>query len=199
MAPNSHKSNESNSEVILKLGKFTVFFVLLKYGKLHCYTYQLVDSEFELMSTEQVNKKFAFSNNNVQTKPRVNSTPIAMTSPLASHSQTHFSIPVEDLRLDDELVRAHEFVEKAIDETELNDSREKLKRAESIAENQAILEINLDHKLLEQNVEILVYSKFMSKSIFDKLMVNVLPIYIYGIIQDKLSEEVKMFYSNFQT
>jgi hypothetical protein len=151
------------------------------------------------MSTEQVNKKFAFSNNNVQTKPRVNSTPIAMTSPLASHSQTHFSIPVEDLRLDDELVRAHEFVEKAIDETELNDSREKLKRAESIAENQAILEINLDHKLLEQNVEILVYSKFMSKSIFDKLMVNVLPIYIYGIIQDKLSEEVKMFYSNFQT
>jgi hypothetical protein len=175
-----------------------VKFFFVKYGKLHCYTYQLVDSEFELMSTEQVNKKFAFSNNNIQstsqTKPRVNSTPIAMSNPTSNSASTHFSIPIEDLRLDSELVKAHEFVEKARDEAELSDFREKLKRAESIAENQAILEINLDHKLLEQNVEILVYSKFMSKTIFDKLMVNILPIYIYGIIQDKLSDEVGFFF-----
>ena len=145
------------------------------------------------MSSEQVNKKFAFSNVNslrgTDSTPSIHTSPITRSNPGTS-SAASFSIPLEDLRLDDDLVKAHEFLDNAKDEAELNDVRKKLKEIESIAENQAILEINLDHKLLEQNVEILIYSKLMSKLIFDKLMVNVLPIYVYGIIENKLSEEV---------
>lgn len=172
-------------------------FIRIKYAKLNCYTYQLVDSEFELMSPEQVNKKFVFgaastvsgSSSRTSSTSRSSSTsPISMSNPLAS-SPTNFCIPVEDLRLDTDLARAHDFVDQATNESELNHLTEKLKQVESLAENQAILEINLDHKLLEQGVEILVYSKQMSKLVFEKLMVNMLPIYVYGIIENKLSEQ----------
>jgi hypothetical protein len=173
--------------------------IRIKYGKTHCYTYHLVESDFELMSTEQINKKFSFSQNipsgsskssaNMPTQA-INTSPISIANPLLTSQAPNFSIPIEDLRLDNDLVQAHRRMSNARDEAELNDLKEKLKRCESIAENQAILEINLDHKLLEQNVEILVHSKHMPKSIFDKLMHNILPIYVYGIIESKLSPEV---------
>ena len=167
---------------------------------------QLVETEFEIMSSEQLNKKFTFSGN---TPPSNYSSFSNSTSGVrdrsfgSSNSSSHmyglsipivsssnFVIPVEDLRLDTNLIEAHQQLESAgNDVTQIADAKLKLELAEANAENQAILEINLENYLLEANVEILVHSKYMPQSIFEKLTQHSTIVYLYGITSNQLSEE----------
>lgn len=167
----------------------TCKFNFTKHGRISGYSYHLVDSDFEVMTSEQLNKKLSFTN--VIKSPNVKTSPISMSNPLISSTstptQSNLTIPIEDLRLDESIVRARESFENAADSGEKEDAREKLTKAESIAENQAILEITLEHRLLEQNVDMLIYSKSM-KHVFEKLSANIIPVYIYGIIGSKLSD-----------
>jgi hypothetical protein len=200
-------------------------FIKIKYGKLASYTFQLVDSEFELMSSDHMNKKFTFTSSsssssisqslskslnapqttlskslssrsiqtsNSFTNQSISISPNSQTSgAFFSSSSSNFTIPIEDLCLDKSLIDARNDLNNAKTDLEIDEARQNLEKAESIAENLAILEINLDNKLLENNVEILVYSSSMSKSIFEKLTQNMIPIYLYGIIDNKLSEKVR--------
>ena len=211
-------------------------FVKIKYSKLASYTFQLVDSEFELMSSDHMNKKFTFTSsssgssisqslsksfNAPQTtlSKSLSSKSMQTSNSLTNHSlsvspssqsagvgagvgtsfsssSSNFTIPIEDLCLDKSLIDARNNLNNAKTDLEINEAKQKLEEAESVAENLAILEVNLDNRLLENNVEILVYSSSMSKSVFEKLTQNMIPIYLYGIIDNKLSEKVNynLFY-----
>ena len=49
----------------------------------------------------------------------------------------------------------------------------------------------MNSKLLENNVEIIVHSWSMKKSILENLLKDAIPVYLYGIIDNNLSEKVK--------
>lgn len=174
------------------------------------------------MSSGQINKKFTFTtpvkpalsrskasesklnNNNSNSSPKsVAATMQQSTNMQQSNSQqnllanaatssSNFTIPIEDLRLDPSLTQARLGLDSAHTEAEVSDAKQKLASIEAVAENQAILEVTLDLKLLENSVEILVHSKSMNKSILEFLSVDIIPVYIYGIIENKLSEQVRV-------
>ena len=99
-----------------------------------------------------------------------------------------FSLSLENVRIQDSVSLAKQNLDQAETECERQIALEQIKLAESNAENQAILEITLDQKLLEQNVEILVHNKSICQSSFDKLIQNSIVIYIYSIIESELNE-----------
>lgn len=104
------------------------------------------------------------------------------------NSSSNFEIPLEALCLDDISVKTnHQFEISSPDER--NDNR-KIEFLQTDADNQAILEVTLDLKILENNVEIILHSQYMSISIFDYLLHNVFPIFLYGIVENQLSEKV---------
>jgi hypothetical protein len=166
------------------------------------------------MSSEQLNKKFTFSS---LTPPSTissfsNSSSVrdksfekfnyskcthgyGLSIPLNNSSSSNFFIPLEDLRLDENVSLAHREIKLAAGDASLIEAaKAKLELADTIAENQAILEINLENYLLEENVEILVHSKYMPQAIFEKLIQNTTPVYLYGITSDQLNEEVVQNY-----
>lgn len=102
----------------------------------------------------------------------------------------NFTIPIDDIKLDKDLIDAKETMEQVNEEAEFAMAKAKVEDLEAIAENQAIFEIHLNHPLLLQNVEILIYSKHMSKAIFDKLTQNTTPFFLYGIFDNKLTNQV---------
>ena len=107
-------------------------------------------------------------------------------------------MPVEDLRLEASLIAAHAELKRARSCLETEAAAAKISLAESIAENQAILEINLDSGLLQQSVEILVRSDYMSEAVFETLVQNTTPIFVYGITDGQLNEEDLLFVAKFQ-
>lgn len=159
------------------------------------------------MSSDQLNKKFTFTE---LTPPSIsysssnsyyrdasyekfnsslkNSQTYGLAVPIGSSS--NIKIPLEDLQLGKGLLDAHNELKNAENETEIAAAKLKVELAESSAENQAILEISLENSLLEQNVEILIHSKYMPDSIFENLIQDTIPIYLYGITTDKLNTEV---------
>lgn len=167
-----------------------------------------METEFEIMSTEQANKNFAFTEITPSSKLSTFSGLSFKSSDLSfeknntsrsSHccdslspivSSSNFQIPLEDLRLENTLIEAYKESKNAKTEIEETAARIKIELAKSIAENQAILEISLDNPLLEENVEILVKSKYMPEKIFETLIQDVKPIFIYGITTNQLNEEV---------
>ena len=106
-------------------------------------------------------------------------------------SSSNFTIPIEDLRLDKDHVDAYKQMHCAKNEFDLNEAVLKMHVAATNAENHAILEINLDNRLLEQNCEIIIHSKYMPHSQFEKLTQNTIPIYLYGITGNQLNRQVK--------
>lgn len=138
-----------------------------KHGKITSFSYQLVDSDFEVMTSDS--------------KPNMNN---LFTAPSAST----FSLSLEDVRIQDSVSKAKKKLDQAESECERQIALEQIKSAECNAENQAILEITVDQKLLEQNVEILVHNKSICQSSFDKLIQNSIVIYIYSIIESELNE-----------
>ena len=180
-----------------------IYEICIKYGKLTSYTLQLVETEFEIMSSDQANKKFAFT----EMTPPSNLSSFGGLSyksrelslekynkSKSSHgcgsSSSSFQIPLEDLRLENTFIEAYMAFNHAKTEIETTAARIKIDLAKSIAENQAILEISLDNCLLDENVEILVKSKYMPETIFETLIQDVIPIFLYGITTNHLNEEV---------
>lgn len=218
-----------------------------KHGKIGGYTYQLVDSEFEVMSRKQLDKKFTFSNfhlpfspfkskssekldkNGPKTTPNKPATNTSSSNPFMFKSSTNnatnqnnnhhnhhhhniqsssnFTIPIDELRIDKNLIdQHHEHVENVVvddnqnqnetnydydePEKDIENKKTSSKQETCAAENQAILEVTLDVRLLEHNVEVYVYSKYMNKTILDSLSSNIIPVYLYGIMEDKLGEDV---------
>ena len=60
----------------------------------------------------------------------------------------------------------------------------------SNAENQAIIEISIDCKLLENDCDLIIYSNTMQKCIYEKLSQNIIPIYLYAIIDNQINQKV---------
>ena len=162
------------------------------------------------MSSDQLNKKFTFtgltpptisysSSNSYykdQSYDKFNSSSSFKNSPtyglsVPIGSSSNIKIPLEDLQLGKGLLDAYEELRKSESETETTSANLKIEMAESSAENQAILEISLENSLLEQNVEILIHSKYMPGSIFETLIQDTIPIYLYGITTDQLNSEVR--------
>lgn len=164
------------------------------------------------MSSEQLNKKFTFATPSKQvsslpgTNTRVgmskSNSPKNSSSSLSKSSQnqllvgssnnssSNFTIPIDVLRLDEGLIRARTRVDEAKTLAEIDAARDRLVEVEAIAENHAILEVTLDLKLLENNFEILVHSRSMKKSILECILADVIPVYVYGIIEPQLSDQV---------
>ena len=105
-------------------------------------------------------------------------------------TSSNFTIPLDVLRLDESLQKAREQVELASSAAELSEAKRKLGIVEAVAENHAILEVTLDLKLLENNVEILMHSRSMNPSILDTLLADVIPVYVYAIIESRMSPQV---------
>ncbi len=165
------------------------------------YTLQLVETEFEIMSSEQLNKKFTFTSmsppssvssfsNSFKPFEKFNSLKSGHNYGLAVPivSSNNFKIPLEDLQLGRSLIDAHIQLAQATDGLEQTAAKLNIELAEAIAENQAILEINLENFLLEENVEILIHSKYMPDTIFESLIQETIPIYLYGITGNQLSQ-----------
>lgn len=110
-----------------------------------------------------------------------------------SKISTNFTIPIEALCLDESLIKAQVQVEKAITDEEIFNANNQLTAVEHVAENHAILEATMNLKLLENNVEIIVHSWSMKKSILEYLLEDAIPVYFYGIIDSNLSEKVIVF------
>jgi len=164
------------------------------------------------MSSEQLNKKFTFATPGKQPSSTrsgsKNTSPKDSTSSLVSpqqqpvppllitasnNSSSNFTIPLEALRLDESLISARAKVDNEANEEELIEAKKQLDAVEAIAENHAILEVTLDLKLLENNVEILVHSRSMNKSILEFLLADVIPVYVFGIIDSQLNEQVRNY------
>jgi hypothetical protein len=96
------------------------------------------------------------------------------------------------------LIAAHAALKRARSRLETEAAAAKINLAESIAENQAILEVNLDSCLLQQSVEILVRSDCMSEAVFETLVQNTTPIFLYGITESQLNEEELLFVAKFR-
>ena len=168
-----------------------------KYGKIPSYSYQLVESDFEIMSSKQLIKKSENSSQNTHGLGELSSnesTSPNKTTRLINNTVElnpfNFTIPIDDIKLDKDFVHAKETMKQVNEESEFAMAKAKVEDLEAIAENQAIFEIHLNHPLLLQNVEIVIYSKHMSKSIFDKLTQNTIPFYLYGIFDNKLTNQV---------
>jgi septin family protein len=115
--------------------------IKIKFSRSSNYTFQLIDSDFELMSSSDLKKPLQTNNNG---------------------TNGGFHISIDDLRIEDQ----------------------------QNIENQAIIEIGVDSKLLEYECDIIIYSNTMQKSIFEKLSQNIIPIYIYAIIDNQLDKQV---------
>ena len=102
----------------------------------------------------------------------LNQTPTTMMSHHQQQTTQSFQIPVDDLRI-------------SVDNNSNLNSEDS-----SNAENQAIIEIAVDCKLLEYECDLIIYSNTMQKSIYEKLSQNIIPIYIYAIIDNQLSKQV---------
>ena len=77
--------------------------------------------------------------------------------------------------------------QQPIFEVSINDLRMKNNKN---AENQAIIEIGIDSKLLEYDCDLILYSNRMQKCIYEKLSQNTIPIYLYAILDNQLSHQV---------
>lgn len=165
------------------------------------------------MHSEQINQKFTFSSsgkqlisslsssNSININAKQNSSrKIPKNHSLNEHIEKssntsyNFTIPFEALRLDRPLIKKLTQVENAITLEGLQEANSKLADAESIAENHAILEVNLDSKLLENNIEILVFSRYMNSSILESLLKNCIPIFLYVIKDNELSKKVTILF-----
>lgn len=167
-----------------------------------------METDFEIMSSDQTNKKFAstemttpsnlssFGGLSFKSKElsfeKYNTSKLSHECGSSSPTVSSFQIPLENLRLENTLIEAYKAFNHAKSEIETTVARTKIELAESIAENQAILEISLDNSLLEENVEILVKSKYMPETIFETLIKDVIPIFLYGITTNQLNEEVTL-------
>lgn len=161
------------------------------------------------MRNQQINKKSTFTTQNNQKitskleKDLTSSHIFNSATLLSTSSQTqmkgstnhgnknsscNFEIPLEALCLDDIPVKTNYQFE--ISDTDERTDNRKLEFLQTDADNQAILEVTLDLKILENNVEIILHSQYMSNSIFDYLLHNVFPIFLFGIVENQLSEKV---------
>jgi hypothetical protein len=170
----------------------------------------MIDPDFEVMKNDYISGKYVDSvsahSSSLSTSPFVSVSNECLTptkskksgfnSPslnsfgFSSTQHSSFSISINDLFLDNDVVDAFKSMRNAQTDTERDCALMKLKQSELVAENQAIVEINIDNKLLEQNAEILVYSKYASNTVYERLFEGITPIYLYGIIDKKLSIEV---------
>ena len=105
---------------------------------------------------------------------------------------TSFKIPSENIKLEKSLIDAHIELSESRTEIEKEACQAKIDNSSNMAENQAILEVNLAHPLLEENVEILIHSEHMSETIFNSLLLEKIPIYLYGITSEQLNQKVIM-------
>ena len=118
--------------------------VKIKHSRTPNYSFQLIDSDFELMSSSDLKQH----------------------NPTTLTNGQMFQISIDDLRINED-------------------------NNENEIESQAIIEIGIDSKLLEYECDLIVYSNTMQKSVYEKLSQNIIPIYIYSIIDNQLNNQVK--------
>jgi hypothetical protein len=102
-------------------------------------------------------------------------------SPYPYTASSFFQISIDDLRINLDNNNKNVEEEDECIEEEFVDSN---------AENQAIIEISIDCKLLENDCDLIIYSNTMQKCIYEKLSQNIIPIYLYAIIDNQINQKV---------